>query len=71
MDEQYGARIERGRVQSVSKEGARIASIDRDGVQTPPLKALSSLPLAEGDFVYFFLFDDGRGRVLDRFEMGE
>lgn len=63
MEQSRGA-IERGMIRTVSEEGYAIASLDRDGIETPPLKPLSGGVYRQGDRVYFFYFPDGTGRIL-------
>ena len=67
MDE-YGARIERGRIVDATGEGMRIASLSRPGIITPPLHIIGnpSPTAVEGDFVYFFLFEDGTGGIIGK-----
>lgn len=66
MLESYGAMIQRGKILSITSEGARIQSLSREGVQTPPLPFLSGFSAKAGELVYFFMFDDGRGMVLSK-----
>ena len=56
--------MERGRVESVTEDGYTIASWDRDGIVTPPIRPIDESTYAAGDAVYFFLFPDGTGRIL-------
>lgn len=65
-DEGHGAAIERGQVVTIAPEGARIKSLTRDGITTPPLPTMEGLTIQTGELVYFFLFDDGRGMVIAR-----
>ncbi len=62
----YGALLERGRVLSVSEDGAAVESLERGNVTSPPLAFPESLALAPGDTVYFCLFDDGDGLILEK-----
>lgn len=62
----YGAILERGKVLSVTPEGARIQSLSREGVRTPPLPFLPGVTAEAGERVYFFLFDDGAGMILGK-----
>jgi len=42
-----------------------VASLDRDGIETPPIKALTDDDTyTVGDTVFFFLFSDGMGRII-------
>lgn len=65
----WGARIERGEIVSVTLgEGDvhlyDVESLDRPGVTGYGLQALNDALYAEGQDVYFFLFEDGTGRVI-------
>lgn len=57
----YGARIERGTIESVDGSNCVIAVYDRYG-----LKAECALPdgCAVGDRVLFAMFDDGECRII-------
>lgn len=59
----YGAEIERGTVVSADAGGCVIRSLDRTGIQSPPIPDLSG-EVSAGDTVWFFLFPDGTGAVL-------
>ena len=59
-----GGIIERGKVISVSQEGYAIASMDRDGIETPPLKPIDNRTYTEGASVIFIFFKDGTGKIL-------
>lgn len=64
MEHRYGT-IERGKILSASNGEYTIASLDRDGITTPPLKPVNtSATFSAGDMVYFFYFKDGTGRIL-------
>jgi hypothetical protein len=60
------AAIERGVVVSASEGGYRVQSYSRDGLITPAIPALTLDTYAQGDRVYFFLFDDGHGAILGK-----
>jgi hypothetical protein len=60
------AAIERGSVVSAPEGGYKVQSYSRDGLITPAIPALSQDTYAQGDKVYFFLFDDGHGVILGR-----
>jgi len=62
-----GAMIERGKIIDVQAEGYKVQSYTRDGLTTPSLKPITDTTYEVGDFVYFFLFDDGQGAILGRF----
>lgn len=60
-----GVSIERGYILDVAADGAyTVASYDRYGIETPPIKPIDSSTYAKGDMVYFFLFPDGTGKIL-------
>ena len=59
----YGAIIERGEVLTEESGAYTVKSYDRDGVTTPPIKAIAD-SFDVGDRVFFFLFRDGSGRIL-------
>ena len=62
------ARIERGAITEAVGTGYRVASYGRAPLVTPPLKPLfSGVSFTAGDQVFFFLFDDGDGRILGKF----
>ena len=68
MERERGV-IERGKVIEVAESGYRIASLDRDGIETPPIKPIESgqgiTPVyAVGDKVYYFFCHDGTGRII-------
>ena len=64
--EEYGTRVERGRVIDVGESGARVASLSRAGIVTPPIASMVDhrTPLTIGQTVYFFLFEDGEGCII-------
>lgn len=60
---EYGTTIERGRAVRQEKDGRWvIESIDRDGVNTLPLRTMESI--REGDIVVFCEFADGDGVIF-------
>lgn len=65
---EYGATIERGRIKEVRTGGYVVTSLDRDGIETPPIPRMTNSGVAYqvGDNVYFFLFSDGEGMVLHK-----
>lgn len=63
MDTTYGV-IERGRILEKTSEGYTVASIDREGIVTQPLKPIDAREYARDDLVYFFVFCDGTGRIV-------
>lgn len=60
----YGAIIERGIVQDAGENGYRVRSISRHGIVTPAIKPIDDAQYAVGTPVYFFLFEDGHGKIL-------
>lgn len=64
------AMIERGVVIDADDGLYTIRSYGRDGLITPGIPVISGHvhSFAEGDKVYFFLFDDGNGAVIGKFE---
>ena len=60
------ANVERGKVLTVTGDGTYIvASLDRDGIETPPIRALmNGDTYTVGDMVFFFLFSDGMGMII-------
>lgn len=63
MDNTQGF-IERGFIKSITDTGYVIASCDRDGIVTPPLKSINSFIYSVGDLVLFVLFKDGTGKII-------
>ncbi len=64
-EEIYGALLERGAIDSIQDRRYRVKSFSRDGVVSPPIKAINdSDAYSIGDKVYFFMFDDGDGMIL-------
>ena len=62
----WGAKLERGKVTAASGSLYDIESYDRPGLKAEGLEAYYGDTLAEGDQVYFFLFDDGTGFILGK-----
>ena len=65
----YGASIERGRITGQAEGGYTVASLDRDGIESPaiptiPVSGAGGAEYAVGDMVYFFLFRDGTGGII-------
>ena len=56
--------VERGKILMVTEDGYIVASLDRDGIVTPPIKPTDDAEYAVGDLVYFLIFSDGTGKVL-------
>ena len=68
MTSEYGARIERGIVLEANENGYRVQSLSRDGIIAPAITGLDATAYAAGTIVYFFLFEDGRGKILSACE---
>lgn len=60
----YGAIIERGRVTAATEKGYTVASLDRDGIESPPITGIDNTTYTVDDMVYFFLFRDGTGKII-------
>lgn len=60
------AMIERGEV--VAEAGGKyiVTSLDREGIETQPLEALTDDVYGAGAQVYFFVFGDGTGKIISR-----
>ena len=71
MKNEYGAPIERGRVKDVTQEGARVESLSRPGITTPPIKAIQGTEVQADDTVCFFMFSDGKGMIIAKAEDGQ
>lgn len=63
QDNRYGAVIERGKIVSASGGGYVVKSLTRDGITTLPLAAAGTHTV--GETVYYCMFDDGEGKILD------
>ena len=64
MEKQKGAAIERGVILSASQGLYTVKSLDRDGIESPPIGTADGTTYQAGDRVYFFLFPDGTGKIL-------
>lgn len=64
MNDEYGAKIERGRVISAENGAASVESMSRPGIVTMPLKAATGLELKPGMYVFYFMFLDGSGMII-------
>lgn len=60
----YGAKIERGYVTQATDGKYIVQSYDRTGLTTPPIETINQQQYNAGDRVYFFLFDDGSGKII-------
>ena len=57
--------IERGTVTEITAGKYTVASIDREGIVTPPLPPLmEENSFSVGDQVIYFYFNDGTGRII-------
>ena len=56
--------IVRRKILGTAKEGYTVASIDRDGIVTRPIRPINTEEYTVGDIVYFFMFKDGTGGIL-------
>ena len=63
MDTAQGM-IERGKILGKTKDGYTVASIDRDGIVTRPIRPINTEEYTIGNMVYFFMFKDGTGGIL-------
>lgn len=64
MENEYGAVIERGEIIESENNLYVVRSLTRSGVTTPPMRAADGTTYRNGDRVYFFMFDDGNGRII-------
>lgn len=60
------AEIERGIVTRVKDGKCKVSSISSFGLETPYLPCTEDIH--ENDVVYYFMFDDGKGRVIGKAE---
>ncbi len=71
MDQRtYDGRAERGIVVSVTEAGAKVASYDRPGIVTKPLKPLFLKPVQVGWPVFFMEFENGNGVIISHIDPG-
>lgn len=61
-------RIERGEILSVDGEKYVISSLDRAGIETPPLAPLHNETYSVGDKVYFLSLKMELGKLLARYK---
>lgn len=67
--ESYGAALERGVIERIENGRYAVRSLTRDGIVSMPIRTTPNTgTLSVGDRVYFFVFPDGDGLVLDRME---
>lgn len=62
--ERYGAPVERGIIKEITEHGYIVQSIDRYGIETPPIKQIHNEKLSVEDRVYFYLHGDGTGKII-------
>lgn len=60
----FGTPFERGTIVSVTDEGARVASTERPGIVTMPLKPLFRKAMEVGWPVFFMEYEDGSGLII-------
>lgn len=65
-ERQGGAALERGKIAGIENGEYIVQSLDRDGIESPPLGTVKNESYQTGDRVYFFLFPDGTGKILCR-----
>ena len=58
------ASIERGKVLTATADGYTVASLDREGLESPPIVPIDNTSYTVGDTVCFFMFRDGTGKIL-------
>ena len=63
----FGAFIERGEILTEESAEYTVKSFDRDGIITPPIKAINN-SYDVGDHVFFFMFNDGSGQIIGKIE---
>ena len=64
--EVFGAYLERGEVIGADTGKWTVKSLDRVGIESPPLPSLSGTPYANGDIVLFSMFSDGTGIIIGK-----
>ena len=60
----FGAEIERGIITEADDGKYTVSSYDRPGVTAWEMEPIGEETYQTGDGVYFFLFPDGKGRIL-------
>lgn len=60
----FGGIVERGAVSQVLPDGYIVASLDRNGIITRPIRPVGTESYKAGDKVYYFVFNDGTGRII-------
>ena len=59
-----GATIERGRIAEVVGGGYRVKNLDRPGLISRVITGTDDTVYQAEDQVYFFMFNDGNGKIL-------
>lgn len=67
MDNNNGARIERGIITNITDNGYSIKNLTRYSLDAENIPAQPGIKPKVGDRVYFFLFGDGQGLILAAF----
>lgn len=68
MTENAGAMIERGKIIHKKNDRYTVQSYSRQGITVENLPAMNGTTFNENDLVYFFLFNDGKGLILEKFD---
>ena len=63
---EFTAKIDRGEIVLADPNGYVIESYGRYNLRTPKIRAIGNEEYQAGDRVYFFLFDDGDGKILGK-----
>ena len=58
------AAIERGRIAEVTDGGYRVKNLDRPGLISRMITGMDDTVYQAEDRVYFFMFNDGNGKIL-------
>ena len=59
-----GATIERGRIAEVVDGGYRVKNLDRPGLISRVITGMDDTEYKAEERVYFFMFNDGNGKIL-------
>lgn len=59
--------VERGRIIEKNTNKYRVASLDRDGIETDWIKGINNDGYQIDDTVFYFAFRDGTGAILCKF----
>lgn len=61
-------RVERGKILAKSGSGYTVASLDRAGIEIPDMKPIDDTKTYTiQEMVYFFVFNDGTGKIICSF----